>query len=80
MTKINKTQAVGIIKNSKNQPFKVTFIKKDKTERTIIGTFNSATNKLGYLNVYDLIKEDFRNVNSQTIKTIVFNKIKYKVK
>ncbi len=80
MNKINKTEAVKLIKESKGLPFKVTFIKKDNTERTIVGTFNKITeSRLGYLNVYDLNKEEFRNVNSQTIKNLSFNGNKYKV-
>jgi hypothetical protein len=79
--KLNKTEAVELITNTKGKFFTVTFTKKDGVERTINGNVKSnSVSKLGYINIYSLKDKNYRNVNSQTISRLSINGVNYKVK
>lgn len=79
--KVNKTQAVELIKSTKGRFFTVTFVKKNGEQRTINGNVKAnAANTLGYINVYSPSIKGYRNINTQTIKAVSFNKVNYIVK
>ena len=86
-TRISRSKALDLIKNSNGKFFTVTFIKKDGTRRVMNGqhTSDMGTSSLGYINVKDITavrrKESatIKSVNLQTIETIRLGKTTYKV-
>ncbi len=82
MTKqrVSRQKAVEVINSTNGKFFTVTFITKSGTTRTINGNVRNKPNRLGYINVYSVKDEGYRNVNSQTIKSLSFNKVNYIVR
>ena len=86
-TRISRSKALDMIKNSNGKFFTVTFIKKDGTRRVMNGqhTSDMGVSSLGYINVKDMTavrrKESatIKSVNLQTIETIRLGKTTYKV-
>lgn len=80
--KISKTKAVELIKSTKGKFFTVTFMKKDGTIRTINGNYKNTntSDTLGYLKVYSMKDKGYRQVNTQSIKTISFMSKTYNVR
>jgi hypothetical protein len=62
----------------KEKRFEALFIKKDKSERKIKCKFE-ATNHLskGILTVFDLEKEEYRSINLETLKKVIFDRVIY---
>ena len=78
--KVSKTQVVDIIKKTNGKFFTVTFVKANGNTRTINGNVKkNAISTLGFINVYSMQDKGYRNVNSQTIKSVSFNNTTYKV-
>ena len=79
--KVNKTQAVELIQSTKGQFFTVTFVKANGNTRTINGNVKkNAVSALGLITIYSPSDKGYRTVNSQTIKSVSFNKTTYTVK
>lgn len=80
--KVNKSQAVEVINNTKGKFFTVTFTKKNGELRTINGNVKKpkTPNLLGYINIYSPSVKGYRKINAQTIKSVSFNRINYIVK
>ena len=78
---ISRSKAVDLILKSQGKFFTVTFNKNDTTERTINAKrHNSPLTKTGYIGVYSVQDQGFRNVNPRTIKVLNCDNINYKVK
>lgn len=84
MTKrINKIQAVNLIKSSKGKFFTVTFKTRNNLERTINCNTKISTNNpndLGYFTVNSISDKGYRTINSQTISKISINGLTYNVR
>lgn len=79
--KISKTDAVIKIKSSKGRFFTVTFIKKDKSERTLNGNIrlDNFMNNQGYINVRES-NGNQRQINPRTITALKIAGSQYIVK
>lgn len=79
--KISKTDAVTKIKSSKGRFFTVTFIKKDKSERTLNGNvrLDNFMNNQGYINVRES-NGNIRQINPRTITALTIAGSQYNVK
>ena len=78
---ISKTKAVTIMNESKGRFVTVTYIKKDKTERTINCIVRKySMTKAGYIRVYSVQDKGYRSVDPRTINKLVANKEVFKVK
>lgn len=84
MNRISRTKAVEMITKSKGKFFTVTFTKKkDNSTRTINGNFkisNDNPSKLGYLTIYSPKDKGYRNINSQTLKSLNINGTTYSIR
>jgi hypothetical protein len=79
--KINRTELVELVKNTKGKFFTVTFTKLNGAERTINGNVKSnCLTNLGHIRIYSMKDKGYRNVNSRTIKSVSFQSINYIVK
>jgi len=83
MKKINRTQALELMKGNKGHFFTVRFFKKNNEKRTLNGKYVSHDN-LGYVKVSEMSKKkkgerDVRNVNLQTIFALKAGGIEYKI-
>lgn len=67
--RISKTKAVEKIENSKGRFGSFTWVKKDNSERTLVGRYHS-TNKLGYLRMVEISTGKIRNLNPRTLKSM----------
>lgn len=80
-TRVNRTQLVDLIKSTNGKFFTVTFTKANGTQRTINGNVKkNSVSTLGFINVYSMKDKGYRNVNSQTIKSVSFNNTTYTVR
>lgn len=81
MTNISKTKLLNIIKESKGKFFSVTWIKKDGSERTVVGKVakEKFQNKFGYIVVKEGSNE-YKLVDPRTLKSATIDKIQYSVK
>ncbi|WP_278939182.1 hypothetical protein [Pseudomonas helleri] len=89
MKQVEKTTAIGaaikqLMESNKGKFFSVTFIKADKTERTIVGSVrkvpgHDSPNTIGHIEKYLTVvlaekdekgREQFRNVNCEAVKSI----------
>lgn len=79
--KINKTDLIDVIKESKGKFFSCTWNKKSREERTINGKVTSGkfSNKLGYI-VVRTGKNEYKLVDPRTLKAARINGINYIVK
>lgn len=79
--KISKSAAVKLIEDSKGRFFTVTFLKKDKSERTLNGVVKKANfmNPQGYINVTER-NGDKRQINPRTITKLSINGENYVTK
>lgn len=86
--KITRTKALEMMKNNKGRFFTVTFVKQDKTERTLNGIYvkDQTPSPLGYIIMKEAklmksgAKEQIRNINLQTLKSIKIAGKTYQVK
>jgi len=86
---ITQKEAEMILRGTKGKVFSVVFYKKDGTKRQLQGRLgvhkdlkgkgSSVANHKEYITVYEM-HNGYRNVNLNTIDTITFGKIVYKVK
>ncbi len=80
--KISKSGALSLIEASNGKLFSATYLKKDNTERKIVGIYLS-TNNLGYVKVKDIqaiknMESDIvKTINLQTLSELKINGIKY---
>lgn len=87
-TEISLKEAEHIIRNTKGKVFSVCFYKKDGSLRTLQGRLGVHKDIKGkgstvakhseYICVYEM-HNNYRNVNLNTISSVTFGKIKYKV-
>jgi hypothetical protein len=92
MAKVNRAKACKrkssrmkivdvITTKTKGRFFTVTFTKKNGEERTInCNCKKNAQNNLGYITVYSPNEKGYKNINAQTIKSVVFQNTVYSVK
>lgn len=80
-TKISKSKAVSLIKESKGRFFTVKFLKKDKSVRILNGNVKLANfmNNQGYINVKEK-NGDQRQINPRTIQELRISGSLYTVK
>lgn len=81
-TRIGRTKAVELIKNSKGRFFSITFVKnEDGSDRTINGVFSSknTSSDLGYLLICER-GNGLRNVDTRTIKSLTISGKEYSVR
>lgn len=87
-TKISRTKALDLMKNSKGHFFTVEFMKKDGSTRILNGQWvkNQTEMHLGYILVKESaklkakVKEPIRNVNLQTLKALKIDGQVYQVR
>lgn len=80
MSKISRTKAVELIKNSDGTVFKVGFTKNNEEPRTIVGTFKEEDlTNLGYLTVSSIEDAGIRSVNTRTINYLKMDGIEYTI-
>lgn len=89
---ISRKKSVDVVFSTHGKFFTCVFIKKtDGQERTINcrlgvtkhlhgGTLPYNPTPLGLLPVFDLQKRDYRMINFKTMKSVIFNQIKYIIK
>lgn len=84
-TRISRTAAVELIKQSKGKFFTATFVEKDGTVRTMNTRYSSKSpvTDLGYIPVKDMQLpkgSNYRQINTRTIQTLRINKVNYKIR
>ena len=88
--KISRVKVEGLVKSTKGHFFGVTFVKKDKTTRTMNarlgvtrflkgGRNNVVKPDNSYVTVWDRHKRGYRTLNLKTVKELHINGNKYKV-
>lgn len=79
--KVTKTKLAEIfVTKTGNLPFTVVFEKKDGSERTLRGKLVSSEGFLGYSMVVDLDKKAVRQVNHNTLKSLIVGGKRYVLK
>lgn len=87
---INRQEAYNLIKRQNNAIFSVQFQKKDGTIRDMVarlnvkahlkgGTLKYDPSKLGYITAFDMQKEQYRTINSNTLISLKADGTKYEV-
>jgi len=77
--KVTKTELIHLLINNKNKLVTITFIKEDKTIRTINGQFNNHLSELGYYQ-FKTMKEGIKQFDAKRLLEVRVNKIIYKLK
>lgn len=88
---INITDAYTLIKNQANSIFSVQFQKKDGTIRDMVARLNVTKHlkggslkydpsSMGYITAFDMQKEQYRTINTNTLISLKANGTKYLVK
>ena len=77
--KITQSKAKELINNSKGRFFSLANIKKDSTQRIYGSSKLNLIDYKGYLNIYEMNKKSFRNVDLETIYALNINKKRYEV-
>lgn len=87
--KISRTKALELIMTTEGE-FLVHFIKKNGEARLMKATMQRLKpikgiglgfepERLGYVNVYDVDKGDYRHINIQTLKQLIINDVNYTI-
>jgi hypothetical protein len=77
--KISKNKAKELINNSKGKFFSLANYKKDSTQRLYGSSKLNLINYKGYINIYEMNKKSFRNVDIETMYALNINKKRYEV-
>lgn len=77
MNTISKVKTIELMKN--NKLFECEFIKKDNTLRKMKCAYENDKSNSNYIIVYDLEKEDYRNVNLMTLTSLTIQDTTYQV-
>lgn len=84
--KISKAAALKLIEENSGKVLSAVATKKNNTQRTYVFTPGNDSpeakkmSRLGYLTVYDAVKEGYVNINTQTLSKLIVDNTMYIVK